>query len=209
MKSGMNIRQCYTVLELPLRAPLEEVKLSYKDLVQVWHPDRFTHSPRLQQKAQDKLQQLNEAYGTLKTHLERQAVEGFYGMAYGTAADYASAGYGPAGQGARADSAATQAQASPAGRRGAAPGDRVGSVGGERRWSWAEPAPSAAGTPFMPSNPSSLRWRLQAMVVILGFMALLLVPVVLALIIAQHPLLVMTLLLLPVGAYGYRVWMTR
>lgn len=39
-----------------------ELKQAYHDLAKVWHPDRFSHDPRLQQKAQEKLKEINEAY---------------------------------------------------------------------------------------------------------------------------------------------------
>ncbi len=43
-----------------------ELRRAYKDMVQVWHPDRFTHSKRLQQKAEIKIKELNIAYAELK-----------------------------------------------------------------------------------------------------------------------------------------------
>ena len=42
-----------------------ELKDAYRDLAKVWHPDRFSHDPRLQQKAQEKLKEINEAYERL------------------------------------------------------------------------------------------------------------------------------------------------
>ena len=43
----------------------QELKDAYRDLAKVWHPDRFSHDPRLQQKAQEKLKEINEAYDRL------------------------------------------------------------------------------------------------------------------------------------------------
>lgn len=43
----------------------QELKDAYRDLAKVWHPDRFSHDPRLQQKAQEKLKEINEAYEQL------------------------------------------------------------------------------------------------------------------------------------------------
>jgi curved DNA-binding protein CbpA len=64
----------YQILELPLGASFEEVHQSYRDLVTVWHPDRFVHYPRLQKKAHHKIQEINEAHNQLrclkKTSLE-------------------------------------------------------------------------------------------------------------------------------------------
>ncbi|MET0645347.1 MAG: J domain-containing protein [Pyrinomonadaceae bacterium] len=42
-----------------------ELKEAYRDLAKVWHPDRFSHDPRLQRKAQEKLKEINEAYERL------------------------------------------------------------------------------------------------------------------------------------------------
>lgn len=42
-----------------------DLKQAYHDLAKVWHPDRFSHDPRLQQKAQEKLKEINEAYEQL------------------------------------------------------------------------------------------------------------------------------------------------
>jgi hypothetical protein len=51
--------QCYQVLDLEPGASIEELKESYRDLVTVWHPDRFTNNPRLKQKAENKLKSIN------------------------------------------------------------------------------------------------------------------------------------------------------
>lgn len=42
-----------------------ELKQAHRDLAKVWHPDRFVHDPRLQEKAQEKLKEINEAYEQL------------------------------------------------------------------------------------------------------------------------------------------------
>lgn len=64
----MLIEQCYVVLELPAGASMAEVKVAYRDLAQVWHPDRFTHSPRLRTRAEEKMKMINEAYNSLQRH---------------------------------------------------------------------------------------------------------------------------------------------
>lgn len=43
----------------------QELKAAYRDLTKVWHPDRFAHDPRLQEKAQEKLKEINDAYEQL------------------------------------------------------------------------------------------------------------------------------------------------
>lgn len=42
-----------------------ELKQAYHDMAKVWHPDRFSHDPRLQRKAQEKLKEINDAYEQL------------------------------------------------------------------------------------------------------------------------------------------------
>jgi curved DNA-binding protein CbpA len=68
----MDYHQCCNILDLVPPVTLEDAKQAYKDLVQVWHPDRFTHSPRLQERAEAKLKQLNLAYETLVPLLQAQ-----------------------------------------------------------------------------------------------------------------------------------------
>ncbi len=57
----------YRILELEPGASPEEVHQGYLDLTWVWHPDRFSGHPRLQQKAHHKLQELNEAHERLRS----------------------------------------------------------------------------------------------------------------------------------------------
>ncbi|MFL6334201.1 MAG: J domain-containing protein [Pyrinomonadaceae bacterium] len=55
----------YELLGVAPGASARELKEAYRDLAKVWHPDRFSHDPRLQQKAQEKLKEINEAYDRL------------------------------------------------------------------------------------------------------------------------------------------------
>ncbi len=47
----------------------EELKQAYKDLVQIWHPDRISNNPRLQKKTTIEIQKINNAYEILKQYL--------------------------------------------------------------------------------------------------------------------------------------------
>jgi DnaJ-class molecular chaperone len=62
----MNIRRSFEILEIGLDATENEAKQAYKDLVSVWHPDRFSHNPRLRKKAEEKLKEANIAFETVK-----------------------------------------------------------------------------------------------------------------------------------------------
>src|SRR5574341_1036452 len=68
MASTNDLNRYYEVLELKPGASLEEVKQAYRDLVSVWHPDRFSHNLRLQQKAQEKLKEINQAYEKIEAY---------------------------------------------------------------------------------------------------------------------------------------------
>ena len=57
----------YTILELNPGATKEEIIRSYRDLIKVWHPDRFQNDTRLLEKANRKLQEINHAYQKLKS----------------------------------------------------------------------------------------------------------------------------------------------
>lgn len=54
--------ECYRVLDLQPGASMGELKESYRDLVTVWHPDRFVNNPRLHKKAENKLKSINVSY---------------------------------------------------------------------------------------------------------------------------------------------------
>jgi len=68
-----DMHRYYEILGLSPDASIEARKQAYKDLVKVWHPDRFSHNPRLQQKAQKKLQEINEAYEKIKSFKNDQS----------------------------------------------------------------------------------------------------------------------------------------
>lgn len=57
-----DLSEAFAVLGLPSNSSVEAVNRAYKDLVRVWHPDRFSHDPSLQSRATERLKQINEAY---------------------------------------------------------------------------------------------------------------------------------------------------
>src|SRR3989338_448363 len=59
----------YKILEVHTNASEPEVKQAYRDLVKVWHPDRFTHDIKLQKRAEEKLKEINDAYQRIVDHL--------------------------------------------------------------------------------------------------------------------------------------------
>ena len=68
----MDIERCFEILELDRGASSDEIKQAYKDIVNVWHPDRFSNNTRLKQKAEEKLKEVNVAFDTLKAYLSTE-----------------------------------------------------------------------------------------------------------------------------------------
>jgi curved DNA-binding protein CbpA len=71
------------VLALRPGAAPSEIKEAYRDLVKVWHPDRFGNDLRLRQKAELQLKLITEAYRVL---LSNPGVNGRYAAGSGSAA---------------------------------------------------------------------------------------------------------------------------
>lgn len=69
-QSSLNDKSTYyQILGLKSSASKEEIKQAYKDLLNVWTPDRFSNEPSLHQKAQQKIKEIDEAYEKLLLHL--------------------------------------------------------------------------------------------------------------------------------------------
>jgi TPR repeat protein len=67
-----NLQELYRTLDLEPGATLADLKRCYRELVKVWHPDRFAHDPALERKAQEKLKQINFAFELLQTHFAKE-----------------------------------------------------------------------------------------------------------------------------------------
>ncbi len=65
----MDIRHAYEMLELAPGASSEEISQSYRDLVNVWQPNRFSKIPHLKRKAEKKLRDIEKAYEKLQSTL--------------------------------------------------------------------------------------------------------------------------------------------
>lgn len=64
-----NESQNYQILGLKPGVSIDEVKRAYRDMIKVWHPDRFCHDQRLQLKAQEQLKKINVAYDYIRLQL--------------------------------------------------------------------------------------------------------------------------------------------
>ncbi|MBW1865632.1 MAG: DnaJ domain-containing protein, partial [Deltaproteobacteria bacterium] len=61
----MDLKNCYKILEIQQTASLSEIKQAYRDMIGIWHPDRYVQNPRLHEKATEKLKELNIAFNEL------------------------------------------------------------------------------------------------------------------------------------------------
>ena len=66
------VKAAFATLGLGPDASNQQVKEAYRDLVQVWHPDRFSHNARLRSQAEEKLREINSAYEVLEEYLSGQ-----------------------------------------------------------------------------------------------------------------------------------------
>lgn len=70
----MDLKSCYDILEIGNSASPREIKQAYRDLIRVWHPDRFPNNGRLIKKAETKIKALNEAYRTIVSDLNSNSL---------------------------------------------------------------------------------------------------------------------------------------
>ncbi|MBD2360213.1 DnaJ domain-containing protein [Anabaena minutissima FACHB-250] len=66
MTDCLDIHHAYEILGLKPGVSQVEIKRAYRQLVKIWHPDRFIH-PQQKQQAEAKIKQINAAYNLLKS----------------------------------------------------------------------------------------------------------------------------------------------
>ncbi len=68
----MDLKRCLEVLELKNATSLNQVKHAYRELVHVWHPDRFSPNSPIKQRAEEKMREINIAYEKLIAFLSSE-----------------------------------------------------------------------------------------------------------------------------------------
>lgn len=71
--SRPNIGKFLELFDLERDFSDEELKVAYRDLVQVWHPDKYADNERLRNRAEAKIREINEAHSELRKVLARKA----------------------------------------------------------------------------------------------------------------------------------------
>lgn len=64
-----SLAESFRLFGLSPDASFKDVKSAYKEMIKVWHPDRFTEDTKLRIKAQVKTQEINQAFQDLKIYL--------------------------------------------------------------------------------------------------------------------------------------------
>ena len=69
----MDLKRAVDILEIKKELSKEVIRHAYKDLVQVWHPDRYAAKPHLFHRAQEKMKEINAAYEFLLNYIENDS----------------------------------------------------------------------------------------------------------------------------------------
>lgn len=67
-REDQRLIECLKILDANPGVSIVEIKKVYKELVQVWHPDRFANNPNLAKRATEKMKEINEAYSYICQH---------------------------------------------------------------------------------------------------------------------------------------------
>lgn len=68
----MDLKRCLKVLELKNATSISQVKHAYRELVHVWHPDRFPSNSPIKKRADEKMREINMAYEKLTAFLSAE-----------------------------------------------------------------------------------------------------------------------------------------
>lgn len=69
----MDLKRACDILGIGVEATHRDVRRAYRMQVRRWHPDRFGNDPAGQQRAEELLKEINEAYGFLQAEIACQA----------------------------------------------------------------------------------------------------------------------------------------
>jgi tetratricopeptide (TPR) repeat protein len=72
MRDDLDINHAYEILGLEPGASQAQVKRAYRQLVKIWHPDRFLEQKQ-KQEAEEKIKSINAAYNKLKSESPSEA----------------------------------------------------------------------------------------------------------------------------------------
>jgi len=126
----------YQILGLKSEATEEEIRQAYRDLVNVWHPDRFSNNPRLRNKANEKIKEINIAYEILTSYIVENSKKS-------VCESQRSSNNTPPGSGQQKTS--------------------TGKSGRERPKTPANEPPSGFVRPFILKSPPRISWKLLAL----------------------------------------------
>ena len=68
----MDLKRCLEVLELKNATSISQAKHAYRELVHVWHPDRFPSNSPIKKRADEKIREINIAYENLTAFLSAE-----------------------------------------------------------------------------------------------------------------------------------------
>ncbi len=69
----MTLQEALTVLEIKGEPTQQAVRDAYREMVKVWHPDRFAEDPKFRLRATRKTQEINTAYEVVQAHFDGAA----------------------------------------------------------------------------------------------------------------------------------------